>query len=45
MISQDEINYLNKYLLKSGERLDFSNNTSNHSIEIKVIKQTERKKN
>jgi hypothetical protein len=44
MISQDEINYLNKYLVKSGEQLDIPNiNVSdNPSIELKVIKQTER---
>jgi hypothetical protein len=42
MISQDEINYLNTYLLKSGERLDFSSNRSNSSIELKIIKETAR---
>jgi hypothetical protein len=41
MISQDELNYLNKYLIKSGERLDFSSNNSCPSIELKIIKQTE----
>jgi hypothetical protein len=42
MISQDELNYINKYLLKSGERLELPNITSNPSIELKIIKQTER---
>ncbi|MDQ1002634.1 hypothetical protein QFZ28_003034 [Neobacillus niacini] len=44
MISLEEMNYINKYLLKSGERLDLPNNiiSSNPIIEIKIIKQTER---
>jgi hypothetical protein len=44
MISQDERGFLTKYLLKSGERLELPNKTitSNPSIEIKIIKQTER---
>jgi hypothetical protein len=44
MISQDEIIYLNKFLLKSGERLDLptKNINSHSSIELKIIKQTER---
>jgi hypothetical protein len=44
MISQDEHDYLTKYLLKSGEQLKLPSNTATNdpSIEIKVIKQTER---
>lgn len=44
MMNQDEINYLNTFLLKTGERLDFTNKKpiNDHLIELKIIKQTER---
>lgn len=44
MISKDELDYLTKYLIKSGEQLELptNNSTSDLSIEIKIIKQTER---
>jgi hypothetical protein len=44
MINQEELSYINTYLLKSGERIDFTNkSTSGDSFfELKIIKQTER---
>jgi hypothetical protein len=44
MISNEEINYISNFLLKSGERLDFPiEEYSNDSvIEVKIIRQTER---
>lgn len=44
MMNQDEINYLNTFLLKTGERLDFTNKKpiNDHFFELKIIKQTER---
>ncbi|MFP5111683.1 DUF2399 domain-containing protein [Bacillaceae bacterium C204] len=44
MMNQEEINYINKLLLKSGERLDFSHQIidSDPLVDIKIVKQTER---
>ncbi|NWQ42515.1 DUF2399 domain-containing protein [Bacillus sp. EB106-08-02-XG196] len=43
MLSQDEINYINKFLLKSGEELDLPKNLNNDPfVELKMIKKTER---
>lgn len=41
MLKQDEINFIQKYMLKSGEQLDFSINDDSF-INIKIIKRTER---
>lgn len=41
MLKQDEINFIQKYMLKSGEQLDFSINDDS-VIDVKIIKRTER---
>ncbi len=45
MMNRDEQQYIEKYILKSGERLDIKmNHTSNdsHFIDVQIIKETER---
>ncbi|MFD0824256.1 DUF2399 domain-containing protein [Neobacillus sp. M.A.Huq-85] len=42
-MNQEEIQYLNQFLLKSGERLDLAINENNAPVwEIQIVKQTER---
>jgi hypothetical protein len=41
MLKQDEINFIQKYMLKSGEQLDFSINDDSF-FDVKIIKRTER---
>ena len=41
MLKQDEMNFIQKYILKSGEQLDFSMNGDTF-IDAKIIKRTER---
>lgn len=44
MIKQDEINYIKQFLLKNGEMLDFTTNSTSEGcfLDMKIIKQTER---
>lgn len=41
MLKQDQMNFIENYILKSGEKLDFSINHDS-IIEVKIVKQTER---